>query len=423
MAARKDLFNELPQEIRLQIFRLATIKPSQTEDTRAEYRPFDPVAMSDRDWSSSSQMALTVKAAIILVCKEWKFIATEMLYECIRIRHGSHNLLTALESTRYSNPHVASGSSPDFEFDYGRWVRRIEISTEILDFDPFNPYLLFRILQCCPFVQSVVRSCDNLGSGGTILGSVRLPPCTNFPTFPSIKRIDWWLMGVALRRSGFLEELVAHSPSLNYLTLSGGGNSHFSITAGVDPFRGRSEPFDSLTTLRLETEDAKVISIGPTPLLPNLSHLILGGVYFAEAGQFLSTYGEQIRVVEFVVIHTLVPRNHTIGPLVLPDVLKACPNLQELNVHPSNILLADAKSRAPIHLKSLTSIRVQLDYTTSSTASDFGLFIRHYLICPALERIILCGGTRQVWEESASLPILKKYISETRSISLEYQES
>jgi hypothetical protein len=95
----RDLFNELPPETRLQIFRLATIKPSQAEDTRAEYRPFDPVALRDRDWSNSHQTALCVKATIVLVCKEWKSIVTEMLYECIRIRHGTHNLLSALEST------------------------------------------------------------------------------------------------------------------------------------------------------------------------------------------------------------------------------------------------------------------------------------------------------------------------------------
>jgi hypothetical protein len=384
-------------------------------------------------------MALAIKATIVLVCKAWKSIATEMLYECIRIRHGTHNLLSALESTRYSNPDVASGS--EFEFDYGRWVRRIEISTEILDFDPFNPLPLLHILQCCPLVQTVVRSCDKLGSGGSALGSVRRPPGMKFPSFPSIKRIDWWLRGVASRRpgtevdgiSGFLGELVVHSPSLNYLTLSGGGDSLFSAIVGMQPFGGRSGPFNSLTTLRLETKDSHAFFTEPTPLLPNLSHLILGLVY-PGVRQFLGTYGHQIRVLEFVDIDTspyLVPMNHTVGPLITTDVLKACPNLQELNTRLStgNILFAETIiNSAPILLKSLTSIRIQLDDASALTRFDFATFIRYSLICPALERIVLCGA-RQAWEKLyVGLPILIDHISQTRIldtrfISLEYQES
>jgi hypothetical protein len=425
----RDLFNELPLETRLQIFRLATIKPSQAEDTRAEYRPFDPVALRDRDWSNSNQTALSVKATIVLVCKEWKSIATEMLYECIRIQHGTHNLLSALESTRYSSPDVTSGV--EFEYEYGRWVRRVEISPAIMDFDPFNPYPLLRILQCCPFVQTIVRSSTVLGSGGIALGFVRLPPGTVFPSFPSVRRIDWWLSSLASfgRTSsnsvyGFLGELVAHSPGLDYLTLSGCGDGLFVSNVSADPFGSSCIPFKSLTTLRLEDEN---IDLKPSLLLPNLSRLIVGMV-FGGTKKILSTFGHQIRVLEFIVTHSR-PMTFDIrrmNPLASIDILKACPNLEELNARLStgDILFQEAvKTGVPIPLHSLRSIRIHLDDSPLLTAISFGHFIRQYLLCPALESIVLCGGTRQAWEENPVFPILEKHISGTRFLSLEFQES
>jgi hypothetical protein len=422
----KDLFDELPPETRLQIFRLATIKPSQAEDTRAEYRPFDPVALRDRDWSNSHQTALCVKATIVLVCKEWKSIAIEMLYECIRIRHGTHNLLSALESTRCSSPDVAS--DVEFEYDYGRWVRRVEISPEIMDFDPFNPYPLLRILQCCPFVQTIVRSPIVLGSGGIALGFVRLPPGTIFPSFPSVRRIDWWLPGsesnVRGGVYGFLGELAAHCPGLDYLTLSGGGHRLIPPNVVADPPFGRnSGPFNSLTTLRLEAETLHSIIIPKSAfLLPNLTHLILGGVY-GSANTILQRYGHQIRVLEFVIIHSSAADYFFFSNI---DILKACPNLEELNAHlgTGDTLFLEGKSAVvPIPLNSLRSIRIHLDDSSPSTAANFGHFIRQYLFCPALKCIVLCGGTRQAWEENPVFPILEKYISTKRSLSLEFQES
>lgn len=426
----RDLFTGLPLETRLQIFRLATIKPSQAEDTRAEYRPFDPVALRDRDWSNSNQAALSVKANIVLVCKEWKSIATEMLYECIRIRHGTHNLLSALESTRYSSPDNTSGI--EFEYDYGRWVQRVEISPEIMDFDPFNPYPLLRILQCCPFVQTIVRSSIVLGSGGIALGFVRLPPGTTFPSFPSVRRIDWWLSGIAsfgARTSldgvyGFLGELVAHSPKLDYLTLSGSDDSLFTSNFRANPFGSNFGPFNSLTTLRLETEN---VDLKPSLLLPNLSRLIVGVVY-PGTKEILNTYGHQIRVLEFIVIQpeSIPLYNRRIEPLASIDALKACPNLEELNAHlgTGNILFEEAVKtgvRLPIHLNSLRCIRIQLDDSPLLTSIILGHVIRQYLHCPALERIVLCGGTRQAWEENPVFPLLEKHISETRFLSLEFQ--
>jgi len=424
MAARRDLFNELPQETRLQIFRLATIKPSQAEDTRAEYRPFDAVALRDRDWSHSNQIALRVKATIVLVCKEWKALATEMLYECIRIRHGTRNLLSALESTRYSNPDLAGVK---IEYDYGRWVRRIEISSEILDFDPLNPYTLLCIIQCCPFVQTIVRLFH-----GISLGPVRLPPGT---LFPSIRRIDWWLSSIASQNSrtaaggtyGFFGQLIAHSPGLDYLTLSGGDAGLLSQRISADPFGGTSGPFNSLTTLRLEGDGAESIIVPESmPPLPNFNRLVLGGVY-ASAKKVLQKYGHQIRVLEFVFTHSYAPflDGRFDFDMGITDVLKACSNLEELNLPPRSLppaLSADKVpiTGVPIHLNSLRSIRIQLD---PSSRTGVGDFIRKDILCPVLERIVLYGGTRQAWEENSEFPILERYISENRILSLEFGQS
>jgi hypothetical protein len=270
-------------------------------------------------------------------------------------------------------------------------------------------------------------------SRGIALGFVRLPPGTIFPSFPSVRRIDWWLSGnesnVRGGVYGFLGELVAHCPGIDYLTLSGDGHRLFFPNVVADPPFGRnSGPFNSLTTLRLEAEtlDSIILPESTSFLLPNLTRLILGGVY-TSTNNILQRYGHQIRVLEFVVIHssTAVLVSSRYVPLSSIDILKVCLNLEELNAQLStgDTLFKEVKrTGVPIPLNSLRIIRIHLDDSPLSTAPNFGYFIRQYLLCPVLERIVLCGGTRQSWEENPVFPILE-YISETRFLSLEFQES
>lgn len=261
-----------------------------------------------------------------------------------------------------------------------------------------------------------------------MLGFVRLPPGTIFPSFPSVRRIDWWLLGnesnVRGGVYGFLGELAAHCPGLDYLTLSGSGHRLIPPDIIADPPFGRnSGPLNSLTTLRLEAETLHSIILPDSGfLLPNLTRLVLGGVY-GPADKLLLRYGRQIRVLEFVIIYSSAADYYFLSTI---GILKECPNLEELNAHlgtGDTLFLEGTGAVIPIPLNSLRIIRIHLDDSPQLTAPNFGHFIRQYLFCPALERIVLCGGTRQAWEENPVFPILEKYISTKRSLSLEFHES
>ncbi|KDR81925.1 hypothetical protein GALMADRAFT_135315 [Galerina marginata CBS 339.88] len=406
------LFNELPAEIRLGIFRLATMKKSQHEDTSLDYRPFEAVPLRDRDWSKSAQRALDVKMTIVLVCKEWKKIATEMLYECIRIEHGTDHLLSALEG------------HADAPLDNGKWVRRIEISPVIADFDPFNPLPLLRIMERCPLVETIVRPCIS-ESGGATLGNVRLPPGTEFPTFTSVKRIEWWIPGVTPTVnglliapfqwrpfSGFLGEIVAHSPNLQYLTLSGGWR-FFDTSNPIEPFTRPT--YNNLTTLRLEGEHEGVLFDNLTVSLPNLRYFILG-VLYASAGFLLKKHGQLIRVLELVDLAPPLPSevHKTIlkSSYNTKDVLAACPNLEDFCA-PLRIGTSLRTENTTVILKSLTCIRIKLDDSSPLTSPDFGYFIRDKLACPALERIVLHGSPK-AWKENSCYKVLEEVVSQMK---------
>src|SRR5712671_494761 len=72
----------LPPELWLLVFRLATSAPIHTS---ASYEPFQ----SCHDTTAAlSDAALRDKCTLTLVCKQWRALATDILYEDIRIGRG-----------------------------------------------------------------------------------------------------------------------------------------------------------------------------------------------------------------------------------------------------------------------------------------------------------------------------------------------
>ncbi|KAF8968301.1 hypothetical protein BDZ97DRAFT_2073017 [Flammula alnicola] len=391
MTVPRDIFDQLlPEEIRLHIFRFATLKPSQADDTHMEYRPFEAVALHARDWPHSTQLSLNTKLAIVLVCKEWKNIATEILYECLRIHHDTHELLAALERRT------------DIVFGYGRW--------------------------CCPMVNTLVRACT-LPSGGCALRRARLPTGTTFPTFPSLKRIEWWLPGVAPYYAptfdlfaGFLGDVLEHSPHVRYLTLSGKPTPR----PLIQPMTPIIYKFASLTTLRLELEhdDPGFILETTAFSLPNLTNLILGGLYSA-AKEILKAHGHQIKVLEFLDPIPFLHEN-IFSRFNSQALLGTCPSLQELSTTlcGGSVLKGWRSDTWQTSLKYLTCIRVKLDIETGGGIPShiFGDYIRDNLDCPALERIELHGSSL-AWKQNPFYPILEELMAQKRFSTLEIVES
>jgi len=300
----------------------------------------------------------------------------------------------------------------------------------ILDFDPFNPEPLLHILQRCPLAGTVVRPCI-LESGGSGLGRVRLPAGTEFPTFPGVKRIDWWLPGVIPELlsytarnpgppPGFLGELVAHSPNLKYLTLSGGTDWRTALGTWIpiEPFINPT--YHSLTTLRFESEAQNVMSINTTSSLPQLKRLILG-VLYVSVQPILKTHGHLIRILELIDV-VLPPHAQAVmapSNYCTRDVLAACPNLEEFCAPLSMGTRLMTENTTRVIWKSLSCIRLKLDDSSPITSPDIGFFIRDKLSCPALERIVL-HGKPEAWKENACYKLLEAVVARTKFGVLEF---
>lgn len=99
-------YYQLPLEIWLEIFHWVTISSTASPYAIA-YEPFHTLNMVN-----AVDPALRVKSVLVLVCRQWRAIATELLYKDIVIGHGARALKRALEG-------------PSEDEGYRRWVRRI----------------------------------------------------------------------------------------------------------------------------------------------------------------------------------------------------------------------------------------------------------------------------------------------------------
>src|SRR5216683_2258226 len=81
---------DLPPEIWLLIFRFATSADTSTE---APYEPFQPCPDTA---AALSDVAVRVKCVLTLVCKRWRALAQDVLYEDVRIGPGLSALSAAL---------------------------------------------------------------------------------------------------------------------------------------------------------------------------------------------------------------------------------------------------------------------------------------------------------------------------------------
>jgi len=80
----------LPPELWLPIFRFATSAPIHTS---ASHEPFQ---CCHATIAALSDAALRDKCTLALVCKQWRALATDILYEDIRIGRGIAALLMSL---------------------------------------------------------------------------------------------------------------------------------------------------------------------------------------------------------------------------------------------------------------------------------------------------------------------------------------
>lgn len=421
MAAAKP---GLPHELWLHIFRLATSN-AQYYDAELDYAAFRAIPMSDI--TDTIQASLDTKRALVLVCKAWRAIALEIMYETVRIRHGTGRLRTELDRARDDAVLATSQSTGTPSEDtthtpwtYGNWVRRIEIYPIILDFDPLNPVDIPEILKRCPRVDTIVRTHVPLyrPRPNPPLSRVRLTEVNSFPALPSVKHIDWAFADYGPRswddlpgRFGFLHDLLRASPNLQYLSLSNPGL----YMPRWSHYNDHHEPItlSSLTTSRWESaKSAEVLTgaFGKQLLVPNLTTLIFHPFASALVIDILQPLEAQLRVVEF-----LYSRDETYAysDVLLNQVLMLCPHLRELCIHVSQASpFCDAPLLSGPH-RSLETVRfclvdpdpVDAQRLVEHVESHFQMLMVNSHVFPALRRVVLKGKSSEILTECFLRPL------------------
>lgn len=404
---------ELSDELWLHIFRLFIPITAQSHDADLDYSPFRAIPMRTCTDSSHYQAALNAKRTLVLVCKLWRAIAAELLYETLRIHHGSVGLQTGLKR---SEDELGEGG-------YGRWPRRVILSPTTLDFDPLNPVLIPRILRRCSRVEVIAR--DYSSEPNLPLSRARLAQGELFPVMPSLKRLDWRfpISGPKTNFSGhfgLLNDLLSASPNLQYLTFSDAPNSlpWWEST--------RTFSFPSLTTLRWESEACRLLSgvVGPLWHVPALTNLIIPPFSVELENSLLVPLGPQLRVVEFMESDS----GYAYSLDVLRAVFERCPNLRELAFHVSgDVPLREDGVVFGVVPRHIECVRLCFQKVGTGTSTQelcdrieghFAVLMERRLF-PALNKIVLYGAAWSVLTRESRFSALVDRLGE-RNYSLEF---
>lgn len=413
-----NLMLQLPQELWLHIFRLATSN-AQYYDAELDYAAFQAIPISDI--TDTIQASLDVKRTLLLVCKAWRAIALEIVYEVVRISHGTARLRIELDRSR-DDAVLARGqvgdppseSTAQVPSTYGHWVKRIEIGPIIFDFDPLNPDQIPELLKRCPRVETIVRTHVPVyrPRPNLPLSRVRNTEGNSFPSLPSLKRIDWAFAGYGpcprnglYGRFGLLHDLLRASPNLRYLSFS---NPDPQIPWWSDRFDDPPLPttLSSLNTLRWESSmptTSLTGVFGTHWLVPNLTNLVTHPFASELHIGILQPLGAQLQVVEF-----LDSRDGTYAysDVLLHQVLRLCPDLRELCIYVSKaspFRFRDATLSSNPH-RSLECVRFCLGDPDPADAqslaehvrSHFQMLVVHSHVFPALRRVVFDGRSNEI---------------------------
>ncbi|VDC08024.1 unnamed protein product [Peniophora sp. CBMAI 1063] len=287
----------LPSELWLLVFHYAADCPKALYP--ADYTPFEP---DSDDMEAAEHMSLAIKRAIVLVCRRWRDLGEELLYEGLHIHHGVPALCDSFE-----HGHGC---------DLARRVRRAVLPYTQTQTPTYRPVPALSILTHCPHLEVLVRPC----------GRRALYPqfefSTDAPKLPALKRLEWWQDNSACCTGGInsLDDVLKAAPHVQYLTFGG----QMFITALRQQQRLH---LPELHTLRLRAVNAIAIRQLCFWSTPVLDHLILDDA--PSNAEMLDTLwenvGEQLQAVE------LGRDEHFRCHDYVATVLTVCPGVRELN--------------------------------------------------------------------------------------------
>ncbi|KAI0319036.1 hypothetical protein OF83DRAFT_1170554 [Amylostereum chailletii] len=285
----------LPPELWLQIFRLAA--SSDPSLYLVKYTPFE----SHSDPSPS----LKVKHAIVLVCRQWHALGTEILFESVNVDHGLSALKHTLED--------------DAEGEIRKRVRRAVVPYTSSRTPTYHPPPALSILRQCPRLEVLVRPVSP-GSNPWEDSQYQYP--VDVPSFPLLKRLDWWHDNEAACTGGInsLDDVLCQAPKLEYLSFGG------QMSMGALRLQHRVH-LPELKVLRLQRVNAIAIRQLCMWQMPTLAHVVIEQPPAnLECLQGLwDSIGAQVKSVELGVDRQFFSQDY------IPTVVACCPEITELN--------------------------------------------------------------------------------------------
>ncbi|KAJ7774273.1 hypothetical protein DFH07DRAFT_988421 [Mycena maculata] len=400
-----------PPEIWRSIFSLATCSAASYA---VDYEPFRPPRELEETAHYLEHEALRLKTclALVRVCKFWRTLAEEFLYEDVRIMNSR-----ALQSLVYGLHRSAKEEGSE---GYGRYIKRLEITskptlfknqTNTLPFRlPFPVHELFPIhmgdlLRYCSRLEILVRpvlrlDAEDINFWGALIAK---PIEGSRPFCPHLKRLEWSDNDLDMRFFGTtngkrLSEIISHSPNLRYLFLSSDrpdALAHLPL--------GKS-----LRTLRLDrshyhSRNVKEVKFKNAPGVTNLTNLVLHTTIPSTMLSFIAAVGWQLRVLEF----TFAPQV-TYSSNQMQRILSRCPNLEELVYHLGAPEISPLKAFQHTALK-----RVRLRINPEEWFAYKHVVLTQFDILagpsfPGLEQILLHDSSKSFVRRDSASPLLMR---------------
>ncbi|TBU48122.1 hypothetical protein BD309DRAFT_987553 [Dichomitus squalens] len=327
----------LPPELWLEIFRCATHVPRTRSIATGD--PFVPERPVDYVWGMNSPIqSMRTKCMLVRVCRAWRAIATELLYEHVVLsspRRLDAFYRTVLESRKEFREKENGEAELVDGLGHGQWVRHIEVQR----------WLRARAAHALSYWQTIVRAVSFCPRIRVFSGLWQAPLPDGFlPVLarylpPTLEEIYWQQDSVLiavkelpiLTTSALVSFPTIRVLDLRKICILDAERSLQHVTFGTMSLHNVS--YLALPTCPL------LLRYASRQVMPALRHLVLDAagaprtVYaplaMKELANFLEKHGQQLQTVELLPSNTqsLRPGPISISAFLAPN---ACPNLETL---------------------------------------------------------------------------------------------
>ncbi|KAJ6520372.1 hypothetical protein C8R45DRAFT_954932 [Mycena sanguinolenta] len=311
----------LPPELWLEIFAML-----DDRTYRVSHEPFQPIPGIAAEDSVNSAYT-----AVVLVCRNWRAWATNLLYRNIKLS----------DSIWARNIAAHQG--------YGRWVQRAILPYTSTVTETPKPMPSTEILALYPNLEVLVRPLHRPSP----FRSLRFDFDATCPSLLSLKRLDWWNHAEAARSGGInsLTTVLVAAPNLEYLFVG-------VVRPNFTPFHGLGAAricLPRLRTLRLSMASALLLRhIVVRWSLPALDHLVVDSPLAAGGIEMIwEVLGPQLAVVEFGKHVRFLLENH------LTACFRLCPSLREIDYYLFTTVPPEMDPEQTVY-PSVTSIGIHL---------------------------------------------------------------